>query len=636
MSCPQPVCGDASIQSIPETKFSRPSVLRRFSLISQSLTSLIAANVMQGQNFEENDVAVVAHESIQDRIFQYTNDAIQPCIVKSDGRFRLIFDFIHFITILATLIFTPFQVLFKPNIYDGNATYLLFYVLVDVIFGLSIVINCLSSRRHRGIEVKQPVKLFIIYAKTHLVLDFTLLLPYDFITGAQLSPLYRLLRVLYIFGYFTSWLRFTAINHLVLRLLRLVIMLIVLVHWLSCAFSYVLITEAADSSTYGHWLPEISVDELLSNDPYRYLVGCYWGFNGVMGHLSTYPHTNAQITLTFCMNVVGLIAHALVFSSVASMVHYVFADSCAFTELISNVNAEMQTLKLPLEMQTRIRSYFMYHNERFNQKKETGLMSRLPPYLQMELSIHLNSEIITNVPFFAHADQSFALQLSKVMTLQVCLPGEYIIRQGDIGTEMYFLTSGSVEVSTGDTVHKVLTSGQFFGEMALIEKSRRTANVRAVTYCDFLVLCKRDLDSVLEDCPEIKRSMVTIVHNRKISNSFHCKNQAYSVGHLISEQIAIKKAKDEMQAARSDNVPTRLCNQDASGLESQFSAAIMPVKAQLGASSNECVTEVLQPSLPVLESYLQSASETTDSKIDNIPKLGRRVLIPLPCDKPKK
>ncbi len=586
---------------------------------------------MQGQNFEDHEVAGVAIESLRDRVCRVTNHVFRPCIIKSDGRFKLTFDFFHFITILATLIFTPIQVLFKPTIFQGNQSIPLFYILVDVIFAISMFMSCISSCRYRGIEVKEFVELLTIYSKTHLALDFILLLPYDFISGAQLTPLYRLIRVIYVFGYFTSWLRFTAINHLILRSLRLVVILIVLVHWLSCAFSFVLTSEAADSSSYGHWLPEISVEELLSNDRYRYLVGCYWGFNGIMGHLSTYPHTNSQISLTFFMNVVGLIAHALVFSSVASMVHHVFADTCAFTELISSVNAEMQTLKLPHEMQTRIRSYFMYHNERFNQKKESGLMSRLPPYLQMELSIHLNSEIITNVPFFAHADQSFALQLSKVMTLQVCLPGEYIIRQGDIGTEMYFLTSGSVEVSTGDTVHKVLTSGQFFGEMALIEKSRRTANVKAVSYCDFLVLCKRDLDTVLEDCPEIKRSMVTIVHNRKISNSFHSKNRAYSLGHLVSEQLAVKKAKDEMQITQVNNDSTMSIH--SNGRTPDGSAANKITELQQCISSESQGLESTHHLTQHLEPTVNSAPETIESNSECISKSGRRVLRPLPLDR---
>ena len=264
-------------------------------------------------------------------------------------------------------------------------------------------------------------------------------------------------------------------------------------------------------------------------------------------------------------------------------------------------------------------------------------MSRLPPYLQMELSIHLNSEIITNVPFFAHADQSFALQLSKVMTLQVCLPGEFIIRQGDIGTEMYFLTSGSVEVSTGRTVHKVLTSGQFFGEMALIEKSRRTANVKAITYCDFLVLCKRDLDAVLEDCPEIKRSMVTIVHNRKVSNSFQCKHQSYSLGHLVAEQMAVKKAQDQMTAVEVSNAASLCSDENSSQLDlGQTSSSIIPLTEPADTSKNDPIAlQIVQSSAPAQEMQPLPPPVANESyrQSEHVPKSGRMILRPLPPNK---
>ncbi len=624
---------DATSEPKEIPKFVRPEALRRFSLISRSLTSLIAANVMQGQDFEENNNSVGAHKTLMERSTDFINRSIRSCILKSDGRIKLTFDLIHFITILATLLFTPFQLFFKPNIFQGNTSYQIFYIFVDVVFGFSICVNCISSRRHRGIEVHEPTKLLTVYSKSYLALDVILLLPYDIITDNHFFAVCRLFRIAYIVGYFTHWLRFSSVNHLFLRLIRLLILLIVLIHWLACAFSFVLTSEHTDSFTTvdGHWLPGMSLDELVSNEHYRYLVGCYWAFNGILGHISSYPHTIAQVSLTFCVNVLGIIAHAVVFSNVASMVQHMIADDSMFTELISSVNAEMQSLKLPIAMQARIRSYFVYHNERFNQKKESGLMNRLPPYLQMELSIHLNSEIITNVPFFAHADQSFALQLSKVMTLQVCLPGEYIIRQGDIGTEMYFLTSGSVEVSTGDTVHKVLTSGQFFGEMALIEKSRRTANVRATTYCDFLVLCKRDLDAVLEDCPEIKRSMVTIVHKRKVSNSFHAKHHVYSVGNLVSEQMAIKKAKDELEAAELEKISRSVRDKYTNGLDSaQGSVEGPPHKASHEDAGNAPIVTISQPSV---RSDPQSKSEASlcESNYElTVKSVIRKHLKPLP------
>ena len=47
-----------------------------------------------------------------------------------------------------------------------------------------------------------------------------------------------------------------------------------------------------------------------------------------------------------------------------------------------------------------------------------------------------------------------------------------------------------------------LKDGDVFGEHALITRSTRNASVKAVTYCDTLVLSKEDFDEVMENYPD--------------------------------------------------------------------------------------------------------------------------------------
>ena len=134
---PLTVGGDAPTAHVPEaSKFSRPTALRRFSLISQSLTSLIASKVLEGNSFEDTVVVAVAPHSLWHRARNSINRTIQPCIISSDGKFRLIFDFIHFVVILGTLLFTPFQVLFKPDVLSSSSAASSYHT---VHFGVDII-----------------------------------------------------------------------------------------------------------------------------------------------------------------------------------------------------------------------------------------------------------------------------------------------------------------------------------------------------------------------------------------------------------------------------------------------------------------------------------------------------------------
>jgi voltage-gated potassium channel len=74
---------------------------------------------------------------------------------------------------------------------------------------------------------------------------------------------------------------------------------------------------------------------------------------------------------------------------------------------------------------------------------------------------------------------------------------------------MYFISRGSVEVVAPDgaTVLSRLSVGDFFGEVALLYDTPRTATVRALDYCDLYRLDKELFDRVLTHHPEIAQEI---------------------------------------------------------------------------------------------------------------------------------
>ena len=90
----------------------------------------------------------------------------------------------------------------------------------------------------------------------------------------------------------------------------------------------------------------------------------------------------------------------------------------------------------------------------------------------------------------------------------VCAEGEYIIRQGEMGNEMYFICRGRVEVidAAGRPLNE-MGEGQFFGELSLLFAQPRNASVRALTYCDLFALGRTDFDRVLKGYPHFAASV---------------------------------------------------------------------------------------------------------------------------------
>ena len=85
--------------------------------------------------------------------------------------------------------------------------------------------------------------------------------------------------------------------------------------------------------------------------------------------------------------------------------------------------------------------------------------------------------------------------------------GRFIFHQGDLGTEMYIIHEGEVEIlqehSTGPRQLAVLERGDFFGEMSILEELPRNASARAKTDVKVIMIDGATFDGMLRGNPEI-------------------------------------------------------------------------------------------------------------------------------------
>lgn len=68
---------------------------------------------------------------------------------------------------------------------------------------------------------------------------------------------------------------------------------------------------------------------------------------------------------------------------------------------------------------------------------------------------------------------------------------------------MYFLKRGKVTIKVSDDKSILLKKGAFFGEIALFNKCKRTADIKAETFCILLVLTRDSFISLTEEYIEL-------------------------------------------------------------------------------------------------------------------------------------
>ena len=87
-------------------------------------------------------------------------------------------------------------------------------------------------------------------------------------------------------------------------------------------------------------------------------------------------------------------------------------------------------------------------------------------------------------------------------------PGRVLCEQDSIGREFFLIVTGTASVRHNNRKVRTLGPGQYFGELALIDRRPRSATVVSDTDMDLLVLGQREFNSVLSTMPELSRKML--------------------------------------------------------------------------------------------------------------------------------
>eukprot|EP01063_Lacrimia_lanifica_P034607 TRINITY_DN6432_c1_g4_i1.p1 TRINITY_DN6432_c1_g4~~TRINITY_DN6432_c1_g4_i1.p1 ORF type:complete len:1002 (+),score=251.53 TRINITY_DN6432_c1_g4_i1:174-3179(+) len=188
-----------------------------------------------------------------------------------------------------------------------------------------------------------------------------------------------------------------------------------------------------------------------------------------------------------------------------------------------------------------------------------------PPYLQMKIWVHVKLNLIRQVPMFREAEEFILEELAIKLTRLVLDPDQLVIRMHEVGKEMFFISSGAVEVlvpnESGEFTQIVLLGdGSWFGEIAILKETRRTAAIRTVTLCDLFMLKKEDFISIFEMYPnsrfeqsilaEVERRVQILKEQEAVPAA-----QGRAAVYETSSQAASSAAHDDADDARSPPYP---------------------------------------------------------------------------------
>jgi len=109
-------------------------------------------------------------------------------------------------------------------------------------------------------------------------------------------------------------------------------------------------------------------------------------------------------------------------------------------------------------------------------------------------------DILQRLPIFEGLGKRELNRIERILHRREYAQDEVIFFQGQPGLGMYIIEEGTVDIVSGPEKCRLaeLDSGEFFGELALLDDSPRTATAVARTYCKMLCLFKPDLFDLID------------------------------------------------------------------------------------------------------------------------------------------
>jgi CRP-like cAMP-binding protein len=122
--------------------------------------------------------------------------------------------------------------------------------------------------------------------------------------------------------------------------------------------------------------------------------------------------------------------------------------------------------------------------------------------------------MLASVPLFEGMSRKDVSALNRASKHNAYPAGKTIVREGTVGVAFHLIVSGRARVTIGGRTRGKLGPGDFFGELAIIDRGRRSATIVAETAVETLSVTSWDFLPMLDANPGMARKVLTEMSKR--------------------------------------------------------------------------------------------------------------------------
>eukprot|EP00434_Breviolum_minutum_P027853 symbB.v1.2.024639.t1/scaffold2349.1/size81648/3 len=414
--------------------------------------------------------------------------------------------------VLLAVILAPLEMAFSYSPTITSLTWL--SRLIDILFILDMMITFNVATSSKGRLETDRKTLSLNYAKTWLLPDLLINFPWDIMLQEpgktrkiakilKLPKVFRVTRLLRAAGQEAHYFG-TAAN---------ICGILLMGHYLSCIWVMLLIDCTA----------ELDAEQLCPEMLTVYLQGLSVGLATLGGsdgwlrfildpsmdegtvNFEWPAQYGAFVELVAALScLMGFVLIGMLFSNLAHAMDRRHSHTRLFHARVANLQAAANQHQIPQELYNRIKRHYYYVWSCGSDTSKAILSdATLSLDLRRELAYCFYGDILKQVPFLEMVDKHFLQQLCEFVEIEIFAAQDRIICAGDVGTELYFVAVGEVEVvlpqaqQEKGTVIKVLHEGSFFGELGLLfPDSKHKVDVYGATSGWLLVVPRGTLETL--------------------------------------------------------------------------------------------------------------------------------------------
>uniref|UniRef100_A0A3B4GD92 Voltage-gated delayed rectifier potassium channel KCNH4 n=1 Tax=Pundamilia nyererei TaxID=303518 RepID=A0A3B4GD92_9CICH len=450
---------------------------------------------------------------------------------------KALWDWLILLATFYVAVTVPYNVSFTPHddaITAARST-IVSDIAVEMLFIIDIIMNFRTTYvSQSGQVVYEPRSICIHYATTWFFVDLVAALPFDLlyafnITVTSLVHLLKTVRLLRLLRLLQKLDRYSQYSAMVLTLLMSVFAL--LAHWMACIWYMIGRKELETNDNWDiGWLHELGkrletpyVNSTVGGPTVHssYIAALYFTLSSLtsVGFGNVCANTDAEKIFSICIMLIGALMHALVFGNVTAIIQRMYSRRSLYHTRMKDLKDFIRVHRLSQQLKQRMLEYFQTTWSVNNGIDANELLHDFPDELRADIAMHLNKDIL-QLPVFKGASRGCLRSLSLHIKTSFCVPGEYLIRQGDALHANYFVCSGSLEVLKDGMVLAILGKGDLIGSdlPGTDQVIKTNADVKALTYCDLQYISVRGLKEVLELYPEYGSVFTSDIHNNLTYN----------------------------------------------------------------------------------------------------------------------